>query len=259
MKGLFRKGLGWKLQKQFRRHAKHYFNARANELARSIRKRSPQGNWDDLDQTIPDERNKYDDPLEQVCHISLRILRCIDQLADKNDFEYLLAYGTLLGAVRHGGFIPWDDDIDIMMTVDDFDKFLDVSYKLPDSLKVIRMGKNFWKVMDRYSVISKDGERGVAVDIFLLEPSYDNPDAYSFINVHRVKYEDLEAKSLFPTKKLPFTDGYTFPGPADPDTILEQLYNDYMKLPPVEERVSPHLGAEMEFRLPNEDDPIHPL
>ena len=53
--------------------------------------------------------------LEQIKQEELSILSFIDSLCRKHDIRYCLAYGTLLGAVRHQGFIPWDDDIDICM------------------------------------------------------------------------------------------------------------------------------------------------
>ncbi len=56
-------------------------------------------------------------------HIQLEILESIDQYCTSHGLCYSLAYGTLLGAVRHHGFIPWDDDIDIIMPRPDYDLF----------------------------------------------------------------------------------------------------------------------------------------
>lgn len=58
--------------------------------------------------------------------VYLELLRFIDNVCNKYNLEYLLAYGTLLGAVRHEGFIPWDDDCDIIMLREDYNKLIEV-------------------------------------------------------------------------------------------------------------------------------------
>lgn len=64
--------------------------------------------------------------LELLHKLELRIAIEIKRVCEKNDIRYCLAYGSLLGAVRHGGFIPWDDDLDIAMPRSDYERFIQV-------------------------------------------------------------------------------------------------------------------------------------
>ena len=61
--------------------------------------------------------------LEKIKEIELNILKKVHEYCEENDIRYTLIYGTLIGAIRHNGFIPWDDDIDICMPRKDYERF----------------------------------------------------------------------------------------------------------------------------------------
>lgn len=67
--------------------------------------------------------------LREIQLSELELLKKIDKFCKKNNIQYCIAYGTLLGAIRHKGFIPWDDDIDIVLMRKDFDKFCELIKK----------------------------------------------------------------------------------------------------------------------------------
>ena len=70
-----------------------------------------------------------DEYLEQLHKDFTDILVVLDKFCKENDIEYSLAFGSLIGAIRHNGFIPWDDDLDIMMTRENFEKFRPLAIK----------------------------------------------------------------------------------------------------------------------------------
>jgi len=114
----------------------------------------------------------------------LDILVEIDKICRKHNIPYWIEYGTLLGAVRHGGFIPWDDDLDIAMMKEDYDRFLAIApHELPEQFIVQNLNTEkyfplpFTKIVDKKtkttdtSIGSYHNKRkysGLWVDIFPL-------------------------------------------------------------------------------------------
>ena len=131
-------------------------------------------------------RAKYNPDGSLLRHHQLRMvemLKYFDDLCQKHDIKYWLSSGNCLGLVRHGGFIPWDDDMDVEMLREDYLK-LEKVFKETDDY-VFQTWKNdkryFWafgKMRDKHSIIDEGKSydklyeyRGVYIDVFCLEKS----------------------------------------------------------------------------------------
>lgn len=83
------------------------------------------------------------DELRKLQLIELDIMKLFSQVCDKYNLRYYLVGGTMLGAIRHNGFIPWDDDMDVGMPRPDYERFLNVIRKeLPDSYDFLNYKQN---------------------------------------------------------------------------------------------------------------------
>ena len=67
------------------------------------------------------------DSLEKLHHEELHLMKDVIRVLEDNGIRYFLGYGTLLGAVRHHGFIPWDDDVDLFVPRPDFERFKEIA------------------------------------------------------------------------------------------------------------------------------------
>lgn len=253
--------------------------------------------------------------LKHLQSVILSIAKDIDTLCHRNSIEYYLLGGSCIGAIRHEGFIPWDDDLDIIMTKENYTRFIQVckeqldqsKYQVQEGLKdwpmyfsKIRLkGTYLHEPEDDYAA---DDMHGIYVDIFCLDNVPDNnivariqyflakyylcyqlgqrkynktsikkklmitlssPMKIAFIRKLIIRF--IEQFNKQETQRVGFYYGRTrfktaitprciygnpkyvkfedtqLPVPEHYHEYLTQMFGDYMKLPPVEQRHGLHL------------------
>lgn len=248
--------------------------------------------------------------LRRMQLIELDILSEFDRICTKHNIKYIIDSGTLLGAVRHKGFIPWDDDIDVSMLRSEYEKFCKICESEIDSTKYFFQNHDtdpeyrwtYGKILRKDTVFVRLGQehmkmkRGVFIDIF---PMDGIPKRHFFWSIYmgiayccrkilwsevgKVRIEKAGKRLWFKIlnlipEKVPFGimkllskrveaehvdclafgykkcytkplkreyytereqiefEGRKFWAPKDADGWLKTRYDDYMQLPPVEER-----------------------
>lgn len=269
------------------------------------------------EQILAQYKDQKEISLEELKKIAFEMLKYLDTVCKENNIKYFLFAGTALGAVRHGGFIPWDDDIDVILFRDDYNRLIDILHKKDSKYNILsnRIQDDYFyfhsKLVDTKTILVETPvpyitDLGVFLDIFPLDYLPNNAVErkrikrkfrfYSFLkfsalqleNISKTfvkkiahdlakpicrvigwKYFDKKLKSIlktlnaekteyaeslvggifsnrnikaswFDSQKMMMFEGQEFPVPAEYDKWLHEIYGDYMKLPPEEERVTHH-------------------
>lgn len=156
--------------------------------------------------------------LREAQLIMLDILREVHRICEKHKIRYFLSDGTLLGAVRHEGFIPWDDDLDISMPREDYNKFMEIAKEelsedyFMQTMKTDAYYKLYHvplKIRYNKSLFIEEGEKhkkyhqGIYIDIFPMDKAPDSKRKYliqsklsKFILVSKMKINTRDFPSL---------------------------------------------------------------
>ena len=134
----------------------------------------------------------------------LKLFREVDEICREHNLRYVLAGGSLIGALRHEGFVPWDDDVDLYMPRPDWEKFIDIcKTELPPDREIqcSEVDRNYTNSFPRYAstntcaihksqIIGKDCG-GEIIDILTLDPVPADDKEYEKYRTHMMIYSDL--------------------------------------------------------------------
>ena len=199
----------------------------------------------------PDIREKGPTLLRRCQLVLTRMIRVFDLIAKKHGVRYWLYRGSLLGAFRHKGHNPFDNDIDIAIPKADFEKFIkygvnelpddiffqteetDPYYKIP--IQTGLLGKLRDKKSCYKNCLSCKHADGLQIDMFVLESDTDGNflELYSNSNWfwRRIYGPTVrKANQIFPLTEVNF-DGFLLPAPREWRKMLKSMYGDFMEIP----------------------------
>ena len=208
----------------------------------------------------PDVRHKATKTLRQIQLIITRMFLVFHSIARRHRIRYWLTRGTLLGAVRHGGFIPWDVDFDICIPREDYQTFLkhgvkdlppDIFFQSPETDPFNKMPEilNLVKLRDTkscYKTTIRNGGRwqdGLMVDMYVVDLDQQGLWGDFGSNDWRKKYiygpVKFPHEDIFPLQEMHF-EGFKVLVPSRWRNHLELWYGKrFMELPSIEDRVPP--------------------
>lgn len=153
--------------------------------------------------------------IKELKEIQVKILDVFVKFCEDNNLKYFLTYGTLLGAIRHKGYIPWDDDIDVSMPRPDYERFIETFNNQESDYKVIHHTINekypipIAKVYDsRTTLIEQFSDKfnvGINIDIFPIDGLPDDKNkavkhlkkVIFWRNVQNTKNRSIAYKSIW--------------------------------------------------------------
>lgn len=170
---------------------------------------------------IKESKNRVEMNEEEYKKYSFDAMVYLDRICRKNNITYFLFYGTLIGAVRHNGFIPWDDDVDIIMPRKDYYKFIHCVTEDDSKYKVM----SFHNIPDYYAPLAKlvdtstlliqnygykaEKGLGVYIDLFILDglpQGIENAQRYQKEAIKLTRYWEITAKKVIHSRKTIFKD-----------------------------------------------------